>query len=139
MVYAHHCEVQLIAVNEVLGVMVSYDISGIVLMHTFPKGKYLHEFFIDAFVENEEQDKIMQMEIHDNGLILFLTKLSKVLVYTYNAELYYALEVYSRGEERITRIKWLSSLYSDIVSVLWLMCRWSTRRAGTSGWRTSSC
>lgn len=49
---------RLIAVNETLGVIISYDISGIILMHTFPKGRYLREFFIDKFVENNENDSI---------------------------------------------------------------------------------
>lgn len=81
LIYGHNNEIITLKINEIFDILISVDKDGIVLIHEIRKGRFLRKIVL----EMERDEYANHLDIHDNGLILIATTLSRIFIYRFKS------------------------------------------------------
>jgi len=71
LIYGHFAEIVGFVYNEVLDIIVSADLNGMVLSHWVSDGSYVGNYNMRSIIRKNEY--IQNLDIHHNGIILIAT------------------------------------------------------------------
>lgn len=83
--YGHQSTVIDIFVEKVMGLIFSVDVDGLCLIHYLQTGQYVS--CVKLKLSKADNEWVVKVKAHENGLIVFLTNKNRIMVYTVNGEL----------------------------------------------------
>ena len=76
-IYGHHNEIVAMKIHPILGILISVDLDGKLLIHNFRNAKFLLEIFLNL----KKNEVIFDISIHSNGIFLLCSNLNQILIY----------------------------------------------------------